>query len=87
MKYKSQAYVGVIGLVAIALTLVLVYSFMTDVHYAIPLFSIPFMVGFAYYSYASLKEGREVKEKRKAGRKSGKSDWKPETKKHFWNTK
>ena len=87
MKYKSQAIVGVIGLVGVALALVIVYSFLSDVHYLVPLFSIPFMIGFAYYSYASLKEGREVREKRRAGRKSGKSDWKPETKKHFWNTK
>ena len=71
MRYKSQAIVGVIGLVAIALFLVIMYAFMTDVHYAVPLFSIPFMIGFAYYSYASLKEGREVREKRRAERKSG----------------
>ena len=68
MRYKSQAYVGVIGLVAVALVLVLVYSFMSDVHYMIPLFSIPFMIGFAYYSYASLKEGKEVAKKRREGR-------------------
>ncbi len=85
MKYKSQAYVGVIGLVAVALALVLVYSFMSDVHYMIPLFSIPFMLGFAYYSYASIKEGREVSAKRKENRKSGKADWKPKIKKRWWS--
>jgi len=71
LKYKSQAYVGVIGVVALSLFLVVIYSFMSDVHFAIPLFSIPFMIGFAYYSYASLKEGKEVREKRRADRKSG----------------
>ena len=71
MKYKSQAYVGVIGVVALSLFLVVIYSFMSDVHFAVPLFSIPFMIGFAYYSYASLKEGKEVREKRRADRKSG----------------
>ena len=71
MKYKSQAYVGVIGVVGLSLFLVVIYSFMSDVHFAVPLFSIPFMIGFAYYSYASLKEGKEVREKRRADRKSG----------------
>lgn len=71
MKYKSQAYVGVIGVVSLSLFLVVIYSFMSDVHFAVPLFSIPFMIGFAYYSYASLKEGKEVREKRRADRKSG----------------
>lgn len=68
MRYKSQAYVGVIGLVAVALFLVISYAFMTEVNWLVPAFSIPFMVGFAYYSYASLKEGREVREKRRKGR-------------------
>ncbi len=65
MRYKSQAYIGVIGCVGLALFLVVMYSQMTEVHFAVPLFSIPFMIGFAYYSYASLKEGREVREKRR----------------------
>ncbi len=68
MRYKSQAIVGVIGLVAISLFLVLMYAFLTDVNWLVPAFSIPFMVGFAYYSYASLKEGREVAKKRREGR-------------------
>ena len=68
MRYRSQAIVGVIGLVAVAFVLIMAYAFMTEVHYAIPLFSIPFMLGFAYYSYASLKEGREVAKKRREGR-------------------
>ncbi len=68
MRYKSQAIIGVIGLVATALVLVVAYAFMTEVSWLIPAFSIPFMVGFAYYSYASLKEGREVAKKRREGR-------------------
>ena len=68
MRYKSQAYVGVIGVIVLALFLVVIYSQMAEVHFAVPLFSIPFMIGFAYYSYASLKEGREVKKKRREGR-------------------
>ena len=68
MRYRSQAIIGVIGVVTLALFLVLMYSFMTEVHFAVPLFSIPFMIGFAYYSYASLKEGKEVAKKRREGR-------------------
>jgi len=68
LRYRSQAIIGVIGVVTLALFLVLIYSFMTEVHFAVPLFSIPFMIGFAYYSYASLKEGREVAKKRREGR-------------------
>ncbi len=68
MRYRSQAIIGVVGVVTLALFLVLIYSFMTEVHFAVPLFSIPFMIGFAYYSYASLKEGREVAKKRREGR-------------------
>ena len=71
MRYKSQAYVGVIGMVALSLFLVVSYAFMKEVHWLIPAFSIPFMLGFAYYSYASLKEGREKRAKRKEERKSG----------------
>lgn len=68
MRYKTQAIIGVCGLIATALFLVVSYAFLTEVSWLIPAFSIPFMVGFAYYSYASLKEGREVRERRKAGR-------------------
>jgi CHASE2 domain-containing sensor protein len=68
LRYKTQAIIGVCGLIATALFLVVSYAFLTEVSWLIPAFSIPFMVGFAYYSYASLKEGREVRERRKAGR-------------------
>jgi len=68
LRYKTQAIIGVCGLIATALFLVVSYAFMTEVSWLIPAFSIPFMVGFAYYSYASLKEGREVREKRREGR-------------------
>lgn len=68
MRYKTQALVGVIGIVFCAIVLIVSYAFFTEVSFLIPAFTIPFMVGFAYYSYASLKEKREKKEKRKQGR-------------------
>jgi len=68
MRYKSQAIIGVCGIVGCSLVLVLSYAFFTNVSWLIPAFTIPFMGGFAYYSYASLKEGKEVRKKRREGR-------------------
>lgn len=69
MKYKTQAMIGVMGIIACALVLILSYAFFTEVHWVVPAFTIPFMGGFAYYSYASLKEKREKKAEKEAQKK------------------
>ncbi len=61
--------IGVMGIIGCALVLVLSYSFFTEVHWVVPAFTIPFMGGFAYYSYASLKEKRQKKVEKEAQKK------------------
>jgi len=69
MKYVTQAMIGVSGIIFCALVLVLSYAFFTNVSWIIPAFTIPFRGGFAYYSYASIKEKRQKKAQREAERK------------------
>ncbi len=68
MKYRTQAIIGVCGIIACALVLVLAYGFFTEVHWIVPAFTLPFMGGFAYYSWASIKEKRKKKEDRRKGK-------------------
>lgn len=64
MRYKSQAIVGLIGAVFCISGVILSLIFLTEstgFWWVIPAFLIPFMLGFLYYAYASMKEKKEKK--------------------------
>lgn len=75
MRYKTQALVGIIGAVCCGLGVILAFVYLTEstgFWWVIPAFLVPFMIGFFYYAFASMKEKKEKKQKKLEDRKKKK---------------
>lgn len=84
MRYKTQAIVGIIGAVSCGLGVMISVIFLTErtgFWWTIPAFLIPFMIGFFYYAFASMKEKKEKKLDREQKKEKKFPDKKQEKKK------